>query len=46
MTPAELLYRNMLETLLARHNGEADTMMLTILSPVDVEEIQSVLDAR
>jgi len=39
-----LKYRSMIRTLLDRHNGRADTMMLTILSPVDVEEIREVLN--
>lgn len=41
-----LKYRNMLESLLKRHNGEGESMMLTILSPTDIEEIEEVLAWR
>lgn len=41
-----VIYRNMLQKLLDRHNGEADTMTLTILSPVDVTEIEEALAWR
>lgn len=41
-----LKYRAMLEELLKRHNGDGESMMLTILSPTDVEDIQEALAWR
>ena len=36
-------YRNMLQTLLDRHNGKGTSMMITSLSPTDVAEIKEAL---
>ena len=40
-----VMYRNMLETLLARNNGNGTSMMITNLSPTDVTDIKVVLKA-
>ena len=37
-------YRNVLQALLVRHNGDGDSLALTILSPADVTEIKAALD--
>ena len=37
-------YRNLLQTLLDRHNGDGDPLAITILSATDVAEIKAVLD--
>ena len=36
-------YRNLLQTLLDRHNGKGTSMMITALSPTDVAEIEAAL---
>ena len=36
-------YRNLLQTLLDRHNGKGTSMMITALSPTDVAEIDAAL---
>ena len=36
-------YRNLLQTLLDRHNGKGTSMMITALSPTDVAEIEVAL---
>ena len=38
--------RNMLQTLLDRHEGKGASMMITSLSPTDVAEIKEALDRR
>ena len=38
--------RNMLQTLLDRHEGKGASMMITSLSPTDVAEIKEALDWR
>ena len=37
-------YRNLLQTLLDRHEGKGASMMITSLSPTDVAEIKEALD--
>jgi len=37
-------YRNLLQTLLDRHEGKGASMMMTVLSPTDVAEIKEALD--
>ena len=39
-------YRNLLQTLLDRHEGKGASMMITSLSPTDVAEIKEALDWR
>jgi len=39
-------YRNVLQALLDRHNGDGDSLAITILSPADVTEIKAALNWR
>ena len=41
-----VMYRYVVQTLLARHNGNGDSMMQTVLSPNDIALIEKALNSH